>query len=439
MPSRSTTSGSTAVRIFRIDNWDGAPGGAQDYIREVTAELAARGHVTRIIQVTDGAAAIPPPDGLKVPTARGRSARFRADVFVDRTYQGLLEREIRDFAPDLISLHHFDARFATVARVLAAQRVPIVMANHDAELVCPISTLVQPGNVVCDGGVRVRCLFTGCRVGWGGPYNLLQTRSFDMWLRDRVRAYLCPSRSLTDYLDANGYRPAVHLPSFARIPDTVRVAALPWPASTEPPTIGYLGRLEWYKGVHDLLRAVALVRRAVPDVRLDIAGTGPSRAELESLAGSLGIGDRVTFRGQVSGPAKDDWFRAIHVVAVPSNMWENFPLVALEALTRGRPVVATRIGGIPDIVDDGTSGHLVPIGDPPAMADRLSALLQDPDGARRMGQAGRTRTLARFTPETHVARLLAVYDAVLAGRALPSRSAAADLVPTGPVDRSGTR
>lgn len=426
-----------AVRIFRIDNWDGAPGGAQEYVREVTAELAARGHVTRVIQVTDGAVAIPPPIGLQVSTSHRRGTRFRQDVFLDRGYRDLLEREIREFRPDLISLHHFDARFATIARVLAAQQVPIVMANHDAELVCPISTLVQPGNVVCDGGVRVRCLFTGCRVGWGGPYNLLQTRSFDGWLRERIRAYLCPSRSLTTYLDSNGYRPAIHLPSFARIPSEVRAAALPPPESATPPTIGYLGRLEWYKGVHDLLRAFVLVTASTPGARLDIAGDGPARGELERLSASLGLGDRVTFRGQVSGPAKEDWFRAIHVVAVPSNMWENFPLVALEALVRGRPVVATQIGGIPDIVDDGASGYLVPIGNPAALAEPLARLLQDPPRARAMGAVGRDRTLGRFTPEAHVARLLAVYDAVLAGRPLASRSEAADLVGAGPVDQSG--
>lgn len=425
------------MRIFRIDNWDGAPGGAQDYVREVTAELTARGHETRVIQLTDGAVAVPPPVGLQVPTTTRRGARFRQDVFLDRGYRDLLERELRDFHPDLISLHHFDARFATVARVLARQRVPIVMANHDAELVCPISTLVQPGNVVCDGGVRVRCLFTGCRVGWGGPYNLLQTRAFDAWLRDRIRAYLCPSRSLTTYLDSNGYRPAIHLPSFARIPPEVRAAAVPPPDPSTPPTVGYLGRLEWYKGVHDLLRALVPVRASVPDVRLDIAGAGPARGTLERLAASLGVSDRVTFRGPVSGPAKEAWFRAVHVVAVPSNMWENFPLVALEALTRGRPVVATQIGGIPDIVDDGASGVLVPIGNPPALAEALVRLLKDPPRAQAMGAAGRARTLARFTPEAHVARLLAVYDAVLAGRDLASRSEAADLVGAGPVDRSG--
>lgn len=408
------------MRILRIDSWDGAPGGAQDYVREVTRELDARGHTTRIVQLTDGPAPIGPPTGIPVHVGAGSLARYSRDVRFDRGVAGTLTEALTSFAPDLISLHHFDARFATLARVLAAQEVPIVFAAHDAELVCPISTLVRPGGVICEGGVRFRCLLTGCRVGWGGPYNLWQTRVFDRSLRPLVRGYLCPSRSLRGYLDTNGYRPAVHLPSFARIPSEVRARAPPPPADEVPPTIGYLGRLEWYKGVHDLIEAVALVARRVPTVRLDIAGDGPFRPELERQVRARGLADRVRFRGRVAGAAKEEWFAGVHVVAAPSNMWENFPLVALEALVRARPVVATRIGGIPDIVDDAESGYLVPIDRPEALADRLHVLLEDPAAARALGDTGRDRVLRRFTPERHVVRLLEVYRRVLTGAPLPA-------------------
>jgi glycosyltransferase involved in cell wall biosynthesis len=425
------------VRILRFDSWDGTPGGAQDYVREVTGELARRGHETRVIQITPGLAPLPPPVGVHVDASTARTTRFRQDLFFDRDLAGRFDAQIREFSPDLISLHHFDARFATLARVLGRTSIPLVMAAHDAELVCPISTLVRPGNVICEGGVRTRCLFTGCHVGLGGPYNLAQTRSFDRALRGRMRAYLCPSRSLMEYLDSNGYRPAIHLPSFARIPDGIRRAPVPPPGSDVRPTIGYLGRLEWYKGVHDLLRAVAVLHRDRPEIRLDIAGDGPSRGGLEVLAAKLGIAGQVTFRGRLTGADKEDWFGGVHVVAVPSNMWENFPLVALEALARGRPVVATSIGGIPDIVDDGESGYLVPIGAPDRLAQQLRVVLEDPELQSQMGSVGRARVLERFTPERHVERLLAVYAAVLRGQTLVSRSSAQELVTGGPSARSG--
>ncbi|HYK93335.1 MAG TPA: glycosyltransferase family 4 protein [Thermoplasmata archaeon] len=416
------------MRILRIDSWDGAPGGAQDYIREVTSELAGRGHHSRVIQLTGGAPTLPPPVGVPEPIPTG-VRRWGGDLTVDVGLVDRIRGQIREFDPDLISLHHFDARFTTIADVLADCQRPVVFAAHDAELVCPISTLVRPGGILCDGGVRFRCLFTGCKVGFGGPYNLWQTRVFDSRVRDHVRVFLCPSRSLTSYLSSNGYEPALHLPSFARIPESVRRAKVADPSAGSPPTIGYIGRLEWYKGVHDLIRGLPDVVRAVPSVRLDIAGDGPYRPTLERLASAVGVRERVVFRGPVRGEEKEAWFAGVHVVAVPSNMWENFPLVALEAFARGRPVVATEIGGIPDIVDEGESGYLVPIDRPELLAERLVRLLSDPSRARSMGETGRTRVLERFTPELHVERLLAVYDAVLKGSPLATGEAA-DLVTT---------
>ncbi len=192
--------------------------------------------------------------------------------------------------------------------------------------------------------------------------------------------------------------------------------------------MGYLGRLEWYKGVHDLLESVAWLRRRGPMVQVDIAGDGPYRAVLEARAGELGIRGAVVFRGTVSGEAEEEWFRRVHVVATPSNQWENFPLVALEALARGRPVVGTNIGGIPDIVEEGSTGHLVPIARPDLLAGALEDLLADRERARAWGQEGRRRVLTRFAPELHVDRLLAVYREVLAGTSLRSGMEAQELL-----------
>ncbi|MGI0132047.1 MAG: glycosyltransferase family 4 protein [Thermoplasmata archaeon] len=416
------------MRILRLDTWDGRGGGAQEYIRTVCSELEARGHPNRVINLVDrpGDRPLARETTVLVPSMGLR--RVSKDILDAPEVREAFDGLVRSFDPDLVQLHHFDAGFATVADLFARVRAPVVMTAHDAELVCPISTLVRPGNIICEGGVRPRCLFTGCHVGLGGPYNLWQRRVFDRKVRPRVRAYLCPSMSLTRYLDAHGYRPAVHLPSFAHIPSEVIERPTPPPSASTPPTIGYLGRLEWYKGVHDLIDALALVRRAVPDVRLDLAGDGPFRPTLEAQVARLGLSDHVVWRGQVDGPAKEAWFRGIHVAATPSNLWENFPLTALEALTRSRPVVATDIGGIPDIVDDGVSGRLVPIASPHALADALRSLLLAPEAAARLGAEGRRRTLARYTPAIHIDRLLAVYRAVLGGSTLRSGMEAQDLV-----------
>ena len=409
-----------AVRILRIDSWDGAPGGAQDYIREVSRELASLGHTTHIVQIGGRSDDRLSDTVYRIARASSRIGRLGEDVLAGDVVEGTLAQAVRELNPDLISLHHFDARFASIARYLRTLDVPLVFAAHDAELVCPISTLVRPGGIICDGGVRLRCLFTGCHVGLGGAYNLWQTRVFDSAIRGRVRAYLCPSRSLTDYLHLNGYRPALHLPSFSRIPPEVRRAAPAQPGPDLPPSVGYIGRLEWYKGVADLIQAIPALARRVPEVRIEIAGTGPLEAALRQLAARLRVSDRIRWHGHVSGEAKERWFSNVHVVAFPSSMWENFGLVALEALARERPVVGSRIGGIPEIVEDGVCGRLVPPASPDRLAEALGDLLLDPVTARRVGEAGRRRVLEMFTPELHVQRLLKVYRQVLEGKRFDS-------------------
>ncbi len=416
-------------RVLRVDSWTGRPGGGQEYVRSVADELAAAGHEQRLIQLTDWRSEAPRPDERVVTASPTRFARLGRDLVADPALVRAFHEELRSFRPDLVHVHHFDASFTPLARLLAESDVPLLLTAHDAELVCPISTLVRPGRVVCDGGVRTRCQFTGCHVGLGGPYNLWQRRVFDARVLPRVRVYLCPSRRLAEYLDANGYRPAVHLPPFARIPPSVRSGPFGPPAAGGPRRIGYIGRLEPYKGVHDLLDAVARLAAHRPELRLSIAGDGPSRGPLAERAARLGLADRVEFAGHVEGAAKEAWYRSVEMVVVPSNAWENFGLVALEALTRERPVVATDFGGLPDVVQDRETGRLVPLSDPPALAAAIDELLNDPVTARRYALEGRRRSLERFTPEVHVRRLLAVYDAILAGRKLPSLSRAADLLP----------
>ncbi len=286
------------MRVLRVDSWDGRPGGAQEYIRTVSDRLAALGHPQRLLQVVS----TPRPearDDERVVVIPGHGLRRRTDDLLEAPeVTRCLQEELREFRPDVLHLHHFDAAFGPVSQVLEHTEVPIVFTAHDTELVCPISTLLQPGNVVCDGGVRLRCLFTGCHVGLGGPFNLWQTRVFDRRVKPRVRAFLCPSVRLTRYLFDNGYRPAVHLPPFVELPKDLPSVPYPLPANS-PRTLGFLGRLEPYKGVQVLLEAIRGLRGRFPDVRLDVAGEGPYRPALERTTAELGVSDRVRFLGDV--------------------------------------------------------------------------------------------------------------------------------------------
>jgi glycosyltransferase involved in cell wall biosynthesis len=194
-------------------------------------------------------------------------------------------------------------------------------------------------------------------------------------------------------------------------------------AATEPRLL-CVGRLIPIKGHLVLLRALAEARRNVPNLQLDIAGRGPLEPALRALAKELGIDDAVRFLGFVS-PVQ----RAIEeaaIVVVPS-MGEGFGMVALEAMERGRPVVAADIGGLGELVEHEVTGLLVPPGEASPLAQALERLGGDLELAARMGEAGRRRALERFLQERCTDRTELLYREQLTARlrrngAFPART-----------------
>ena len=175
------------------------------------------------------------------------------------------------------------------------------------------------------------------------------------------------------------------------------------------PRILASGRFVGEKGFHTLLVAFALLLERQPHARLVLAGDGYSRIGLEHLAELLGITHRVTFTGWVGEQQMEELIAWSDIVAVPSIWAEPFGLTALEASERGRPVVASAVGGLPEVVIDGVTGLHAQAGDPYAWASAFDQLIRDPDRAWRMGAAGRERAHQEFSLERCVDR----YESVL--------------------------
>jgi glycosyltransferase involved in cell wall biosynthesis len=175
--------------------------------------------------------------------------------------------------------------------------------------------------------------------------------------------------------------------------------------------IGTVGHLSGHKGQRSLLEAIALLVREEPQVGVVIAGDGARRAELETLARTLGITAHVCF----TGFRRDilALMQSFEIFAFASYL-EGLGTAILDAMALGKPVVATRAGGIPEAVQDGIAGLLVPPRDPLALAEALGYLLRDPAQGKAMGLAGRQRVEQQFTVERMACHTLQVYARVLA-------------------------
>jgi glycosyltransferase involved in cell wall biosynthesis len=161
-------------------------------------------------------------------------------------------------------------------------------------------------------------------------------------------------------------------------------------AEGEPGYLLFVGRLRIRKGVEVLLEALAGLRGRFPAAVLKIAGDGEHRAALERRTDELGLRDAVAFLGGCAGPRVRALLRGAAALVVPS-IYEGMPLVVLEAMDMGVPVVASAVSGIPEVVVDGETGWLVPPEDPEALGRALAEVLGDPGEARRRGETGLRR------------------------------------------------
>ena len=163
------------------------------------------------------------------------------------------------------------------------------------------------------------------------------------------------------------------------------------------------------KGIADFLEAARLVIAQNPNVQFVLVGDGAHREQYMSDAVAMGLEDHITWTGMVDDPFGEGVFHAADVVCQFSRWEEVFGWMIAEAMAHGKPVVATRVGGIPEVITDGVTGHLVDRGDTRAMSDRILELLDDPELRTRMGDAGRDAVSCKFDLRKNVTQLIDSY------------------------------
>jgi L-malate glycosyltransferase len=172
------------------------------------------------------------------------------------------------------------------------------------------------------------------------------------------------------------------------------------------PVIAHIANLRWMKGHDEVLEAAATLRGAFPDAVWLLVGRDDSGGRHEHRAAELGLGDRVRFLG--FHPEPRAVLRAADLAILPSR-YEGLPVAILEAMAEGKPIVATAVGGIPELVRDGDEALLIPPGDATALATAIERLATDPALAARLGAAARSRAEADFAREVMVGRYAETY------------------------------
>jgi glycosyltransferase involved in cell wall biosynthesis len=282
---------------------------------------------------------------------------------------------------ETLGIRHAWLELPSLRRALAAFRADVLVAHTGSSHTLGAALCARGGPAL----VRVR-----------GDARPLRRRPGARLLWGRTRALLCANEAIRAEF-------AALFPDLP-VPASVVYEGLedPGPAAPPPggsPVFGIVARLDPVKGHAALLDAFARASRSLPDARLSVVGRAENvnSRELVERAARLGVGDRVTFEGHVPDPA--DYMRRCHVGVVASLGSEAVSRAAVEWMAAGRPLVATRVGCLPEYVDDGRTGRLVPPGDAEALAAALVELGGDLLTRERWGAAARARYEDVFSSE----------------------------------------
>jgi len=257
--------------------------------------------------------------------------------------------------------------------------------------------------------------------GYFGPLRTLGFRLLERWLARGTDALVAVSPEVRDDLVRLGVAPREKF-TVVRLgieleerlgggrngrDETRRVLGI----APERFTVGWIGRMTGVKRTGDVLLAFKELRERGVDALLCMVGDGPEREQVEQRAHDLGIMRDTLFLGYQEDVAP--YYSAFDAMILPSGN-EGTPVSAMESLAAGRPVVATRVGGVPDVVRDGEDGFLVELGDVPELASALARLADDPELRTRMGEAGRARVLSRYAVQRLVDDVDRLYRSLLA-------------------------
>lgn len=172
----------------------------------------------------------------------------------------------------------------------------------------------------------------------------------------------------------------------------------------------FVGSLRPVKGVKYLIKAMKIVRQKEPNARLILIGNGEEKQDLVKLTGDLNLGNLITFVGQIPNEKVPEYMAASNVFVLPS-LSEGFPLVSLEAMACGLPIVVSRVCGLPEIVEDGKNGFLVESGNPEQIAEKVLLLLEDDELRERMSRNNKEK-VKDYTWEGVIGRLERIYEAI---------------------------
>lgn len=319
---------------------------------------------------------------------------------------------------DVAHLHNINYELTpAILRPLVKRGIPIVWTLHDFQLICPNHLLYDQGTCeICEDcitGRFYRAPMRGCIQGSRLKSLLGATEAYvNRWVgtyQRHISLFIAPSQFLANKVIEMGA--PIRQDRLLHIPNGVDLQKFT-PSAENDGYVLFVGRLSSEKGVDVLLEAL----RLVSGCKAVIVGTGPVEAKARAFVSAHGLADRVRFAGHLDGEELTKVIQRACAMVVPSVWYENCPMTILEAFASGTPVIASAIGGIPELLKHTETGFLVPPGDSQSLAEAIRGVVDWPDDAKKMGVAARKRAEEDYDWNGITQKTTAAYELAIARR-----------------------
>lgn len=402
------------MKILQVNNYHFYRGGSERYFLDITQLLREETHDVRTFSavhpgnINEDWMSAPAVKGVDTERAKGIGNIVSYLFSVEARKQ--MQLVLKDFKPDIVHLHIYYGQItASIIKPIKDAGIPIVQTLHEYKLVCPTHGLFANGKFcdACQGNSYWKAVQKRCNRGSFSRSALSMAEAYiSDWLgvRSEVDHFIAVSDFQRNQLVRLGVKEGKIsvLHHFAR------------PVLNPPQTVGdyflYVGRINRDKGIGVLLEAYSRLNGDVPPLK--IAGTGVELAYWQSVAKDLGVGSRVCWLGLKTGSDLKNLYRDCLVVVNPSLLNETFGLTCIEALSAGKPVIASNVGAFPEVVSNGVDGVLFRPGDEGELASALEMFMGVDVNPVQMGLRGWAKVKEQFSADVHLEGIENIYGLV---------------------------
>jgi glycosyltransferase involved in cell wall biosynthesis len=383
------------MKIIQVNNFHRF-GGGSDLMTELTTDiLESRGHEVILLRRDSG----------ELTGYLDKAKAFTYGLFSPYGWFAI-KRLLRDFQPNIVHVHELYPLFSPwILRACRKGGVPVVMTCHDFRLICPTAFLFHKGEI-CESCIRQNelwCIRNKCRG------NFFEDIAFALrhWVARRFKLY---KNNITLFITLSKFAKQKFI-SHGFSPDRFSIIPNPIPMrfqnklefSQHGNYFSYVGRISREKGIDILIEAARITKFPIC-----LAGDHSLSQEIVGIAPK-----NVQFCGFLDRTQLEQFYKGTLCLVLPSRCYEMFGLVLLEAMVHGIPVIAPRLGGIPEIVEDGNTGFLFEPGNPVDLAKKMEVLWNDVNLAMQMGKKGRQKAIREHSQDIYYDRLIAVYEQAL--------------------------